>query len=83
MEVGEEVYDWFAQPDVFERRPEWKKPHLNVAKANTRQLVDAGVPEARIQVSTLCTRCRRDLFYSYRRDGAGTGRMLAAIGIDR
>jgi YfiH family protein len=83
MEVGEEVYDWFAQPDVFERRPEWEKPHLNVAKANTRQLVDAGVPEERIQVSTLCTRCRRDLFYSYRRDGAGTGRMLAAIGIDR
>lgn len=82
LEVGEEVYDWFAQPGVFERRPEWAKPHLNLAEANRRQLIDAGVPEERIQVSTLCTRCRRDLFYSYRRDGADTGRMLAAIGID-
>jgi copper oxidase (laccase) domain-containing protein len=31
--------------------------------------------------SPLCTACRRDLFFSYRREGAGTGRLMAVIGI--
>ena len=29
---------------------------------------------------TECTACRADLYYSYRRDGAGTGRMTSFIG---
>ncbi|MBN1573458.1 MAG: peptidoglycan editing factor PgeF [Deltaproteobacteria bacterium] len=39
----------------------------------------AGVPEKNIFSVGLCTRCRGDLFYSYRREGANTGRMLSAI----
>jgi YfiH family protein len=42
------------------------------------QLRDAGVPEANIHLSGLCTVCRPDLFYSCRRDG-GKGRMLAMM----
>ncbi len=81
MEVGEEVFDWFAVPDIFERKPEWANPHLNLAEANRRQLLDAGVGSDLIQASALCTRCRPDLFHSYRRDGAGAGRMISIIGI--
>lgn len=81
MEVGEDVFDWFSEPEIFERRTGRVRPHLDLGKANRLQLIAAGVPEENIQVSTLCTRCRDDLFHSYRRDGASAGRMLALIGI--
>jgi len=82
MEVGEEVFDWFALPEVFDRRTEWPRPHLNLAEANRLQLVGAGLSPERVQVSKLCTRCRSDLFHSYRRDSDAAGRMLAVIGIE-
>lgn len=82
MEVGEEVFEWFHDPSVFERRPEWPRPHLNLAAANRAQLEAAGVPGGSVHVSGLCTRCRADLFHSWRRDGEVAGRMLAVIGIE-
>ncbi len=54
---------------------------LDLRAANRWQLVDAGVPEAQIAVNDLCTACRTDLLFSYRREGAKTGRMIAVIGI--
>jgi copper oxidase (laccase) domain-containing protein len=36
---------------------------------------------AEIEVSTLCTRCRSDLFFSYRREGDRAGRLLSVIGL--
>jgi YfiH family protein len=80
-EVGEEVTAMFEGPGVIERRPEWQKPHLNLAEANRRQFLHAGIPSEQIVVSSLCTQCRGDFFFSYRRDGAKTGRMLSVIGI--
>jgi YfiH family protein len=43
------------------------------------QLESAGVAAANIHVSALCTATYPELFCSYRRDGAGAGRMAAAI----
>jgi polyphenol oxidase len=80
-EVGEEVVKAISDPAAIVRKPEWAKPHLNQAVANQRQLIGAGIPENQIVVSNLCTRCRSDLFYSYRRDGKRAGRMLSVIGI--
>jgi YfiH family protein len=54
---------------------------LDLRASNLWQLIDAGVPAAHIDVSDLCTSCRTDLLFSYRREGAKTGRMMAAIGI--
>ncbi len=54
---------------------------LDLRAANRWQLIDAGVPEKQIGVSDLCTACRTDLLFSYRREGATTGRMMAVIGI--
>jgi YfiH family protein len=82
-EVGEEVVDAIQDSDAFVQKPEWAKPHLNQGLANKNQLMKAGLPETQIFVSTLCTQCRGDLFYSYRREGKRTGRMLAVIGISR
>lgn len=51
--------------------------YFNLSLANFLQLQRAGIPEERIEVANLCTSCRGDLFYSYRRDGARTGRIGA------
>jgi YfiH family protein len=54
--------------------------NLDLIAANRAILADAGVAPARIFASGHCTACRRDLFFSYRRERT-TGRMMAAIGI--
>jgi polyphenol oxidase len=79
-EVGNDVVERM-NPAMFESRPEWTKPHLNLAMANRQQLMDAGLVQDNIEISTLCTRCRTDLFHSYRRDGNKMGHMLSVIGI--
>jgi YfiH family protein len=80
-EVGEDVIAAIRGAAIFERRRDWEKPHLNLAEAARRQLLNAGVPEEQIETSSLCTRCRADLFFSYRREGTRTGRLLSVIGI--
>src|ERR1019366_4522705 len=54
---------------------------FDLRACNRWQLIDAGVPKAQIDVSDLCTACRTDLLFSYRREGAKTGRMMAVIGV--
>jgi hypothetical protein len=53
---------------------------LNLVKANRFQLRDAGLAEANISNLGLCTACRTDLFFSYRKEQV-TGRMMAVLGI--
>lgn len=57
------------------------KLHLDLVEANRRQLLEAGLAAENIWASELCTACRTDLLFSYRAEGAGTGRLMAAIGI--
>jgi YfiH family protein len=52
---------------------------LDLWQANTDQLVAAGVRPEAIRNARLCTACRRDLFFSYRRDGGGL--RLAAVAV--
>jgi YfiH family protein len=54
--------------------------HLDLIAANHAILTAAGIPAAKILSSGLCTGCRLDLFFSYRRERP-TGRQMAAIGI--
>ena len=61
--------------------PPPKKSRLDMIAANSWQLTEAGVPAATVIASTLCTACRTDLLFSYRREGSRTGRMMAVIGI--
>jgi copper oxidase (laccase) domain-containing protein len=56
---------------------------LDLKKANRSQLVEAGVPEENIFVAELCTACHVDRLFSYRKEGAGSGRLMSAIGIRR
>jgi YfiH family protein len=54
---------------------------LDLVAANRWQLLDAGVRDANISSSDLCTSCRADILFSHRREQGRTGRMLAVIGI--
>jgi len=80
-EVGEDVTAAISDTSAIETRAEWAKPHLNLAAANFRQLLEAGVPESHIETSSLCTKCRQDLLHSFRRDGKKMGHLLSVIGL--
>lgn len=62
-------------------QPPPKNVRLDVRKANRSQLLAAGLRESNVYVSDLCTACHTDLFFSYRKEGPSSGRLLAAIGI--
>lgn len=53
---------------------------LDLKAANSAILEEASVSAENIFVSDLCTSCRTDLFFSYRREKP-TGRMVSTIGI--
>jgi YfiH family protein len=62
-------------------QPPPKKVLLDLKKANRAQLLEAGVLENNIFVSELCTSCDVERLFSYRREGAMSGRLLSVIGI--
>ncbi|MDQ2920875.1 MAG: peptidoglycan editing factor PgeF [Acidobacteriota bacterium] len=56
---------------------------IDLLQANRRQLVSAGVDPDRINIAPLCTMCRTDLFFSYRREKnvfGKVGRLMSVIG---
>ena len=62
-------------------RPEGPgRARADLHAANRAQLAAAGVPEGAIHAAPWCTRCREDLFHSYRRQGAAAGRMMSCVG---
>ncbi len=66
-----------AGPGRPDRRDRW---WLDLWAANADQLAAAGVPPGAILSPRLCTGCRRDLFFSYRKEGlAGRLATLAAL----
>ncbi len=62
--------------------PRWNRQQparLDLAQANARQLLDAGVSVAAVNILDHCTACDRRRFYSHRRGDAG--RMISTIAI--
>jgi copper oxidase (laccase) domain-containing protein len=55
--------------------------HIDLADANRRQLEEAGVTGRQIYASNLCTMCRGEEFFSFRRDQNAAGRMYSFAGI--
>jgi len=53
---------------------------LDLWRANEEQLAMAGLDSERIENVRLCTACRGDLFFSYRR-GRGQGRLIAVAAV--
>ena len=83
-EVGSEVIDAFADrfgsgADLFKTtRP--GHAMVDLLKANRDQLESAGVLPERIHTAPICTMCRTDLFFSYRKEKnlhGKVGRLMA------
>jgi len=55
--------------------------HLDVAEANRRQLLAAGLRPKAISMVGGCTVCQGELFFSHRASKGRCGRMLSVIGI--
>lgn len=55
--------------------------HLNLAEANRRQLLAAGLKPRAIQLIGGCTSCRPEMFFSHRAEEGRTGRMMGVIGV--
>lgn len=84
--VGREVVETFQKNGFREDlRARWvsavadQQYILDLWQANRDQLMDAGVAAENIHTCGLCTATWVDTFYSYRREGPGTGRVVALI----
>ena len=62
-------------------QPPPKGVHLDLRKANRSQLLAAGLRPQNIFVSEFCTACRTDLFFSYRKEGSLSGRLMSVVGV--
>jgi hypothetical protein len=83
-EVGDELREAFGEDAAHVFRPgSAGRPHLDVRAANARQLARAGLRPEAISSVDECTRCRSDLYHSYRRDGRAAGRMISFVGFAR
>ncbi|HVH41293.1 MAG TPA: polyphenol oxidase family protein [Labilithrix sp.] len=86
FEVGSDVGDRIAKastPDVVVRR-DGEKVFVDLRLAVRAQLRSLGLADDAIEDvpgrgRDGCTRCDRERFYSYRRDGDASGRLLAVI----
>jgi copper oxidase (laccase) domain-containing protein len=83
-EVGAEVVE--AVEANFSNSPALLKPSMNAGhayfdlwEANLTVLLGVGILEENIEVIGLCSFEHADLFYSARRDGSDTGRMVSGI----
>lgn len=72
LSVTPDAVEWFTEDGPGH----WK---LDLWKANRDQLEAAGVPAESIHVMGVCTKHNNEQCWSYRQDGAGAGRMVAAI----
>lgn len=84
-QVDARVRDVFAQSEYWEIAEPAFDPdgeghwRLDVAAINRRLLERAGLAPGNIHDSRLCTACDLTRFYSYRAEGAGTGRLVGGI----
>lgn len=88
FEVGDEVYETFRTNGFrMEYISEWKpathKYHIDLWAANRLQLLDFGVPSTQIQTAGICTFTRHEEFFSARRLGIKSGRILSGIMINQ
>ncbi|MCC8132166.1 MAG: peptidoglycan editing factor PgeF [Tannerellaceae bacterium] len=84
FEVGDEVAGAFREagyslPETGFRHPATGKAHIDLWEVNRLQLTEAGVLPVHIEIAGMCTWQHPELFFSARRLGIQSGRILSAI----
>ncbi len=80
-EVAEQYMQGFSGIKVARRHPaEPGKYLLDLRLALEAQFRESGVPLENVFILDACTRCHATEFFSYRREGLRTGRMMGVIG---
>jgi len=79
-EVDEDVAKYFIGiPDALE--PKGGKYMLDLPAVNYYQLINAGLLETNIELSSVCTACEVENFFSYRKEHGCSGRFMSLIGM--
>lgn len=78
FEVGPEVSAQFDP--AFVDATSYAKPHIDLVGVVTSQLERAGLRTENIERVGACTHAHPERYFSYRRDGKGTGQMMSFIG---
>lgn len=84
FEVGAEVVDEFEKAgfelnDIVRLNPETQKQHIDLWKANLQQVLEIGALEANVFISGICTYTRHEEFFSARRLGINSGRIITGF----
>ena len=81
FEVGDEVYQAFEKEGFPMEKisKKYEKWHIDLPECNRLQLIAAGVPDAHISVSPVCTYMQSDTYFSARRLGIESGRIFTGI----
>ena len=84
-EIGAEVAEAFQSAFPKEQWKLFLKPghkyHLDLWEANRQILLQTGIKEENIIISSLCTMCRQDLLFSHRAFGGNRGSMAAVLSL--
>ncbi len=86
FEVGDEVYDAFSKEgfsmeEIALRKPESGKWHISLQKAVRSELLAAGISDDHIKLCPHCTYTEHEDFFSARRLGIQSGRILSGISL--
>ncbi len=69
----------FQMDCISEWKPDTHKYHIDLWAANRLQLLDFGVPSAQVETANICTFTQYEEFFSARRMGIKSGRILSGI----
>jgi len=79
-EVGEDVAKhFFDTPEGMRKIGE--KYMLDLPFINQKQLIDVGVDPENIEMSNICTSCKVERYFSYRKEKGCSGRFMSMIGL--
>ena len=84
FEVGSEVAEQFSQKQNLQQpiiyyNPKTQKAHIDLWEANKQQLISSGVQTENIEIAQMCTYTHSEKFFSARREGIRSGRMITGI----
>jgi YfiH family protein len=82
FEVRSDVFKLFPE-NVLSVHPDSDKRYLDLSVFIVQQLLSFNIQNEQIFRIKDCTKCNQERYYSYRRDGEKSGRMMGIIGLQK